>query len=136
MYVRHEEIPALSSWPTTVPAARFNRVRRALARAGGAELRVDLPGLRSLDLILQPGAWVVADHAINDMPVAAWTGFAPDPDRVSDTPVACALTYFHGYAALVTGRAMALADRWLACHLDDGGAGRGDIVPFPGPRNG
>ena len=70
MYWRHEEIVRLSAWPTKVEARHFNLARRAMARLKG-ELRLPMRGLKTLDLIVQDGAWIIVDRAMNDLPIAA-----------------------------------------------------------------
>ncbi|KCV81838.1 hypothetical protein ATO10_10845 [Actibacterium atlanticum] len=100
MYTRHDELPALSAWPTQVEARDYNTASRALQRARGA-MRLPLRGLPMLDLILQPNAWVVVDRSLNDMPIAAWVDFAPKPDRGLHEAVLCQLRYYHGGAGKV-----------------------------------
>lgn len=100
MYTRHDELPALSAWPTQVEARDYNTASRALHRTHGG-LRLSLPDLPLLDLIVQSGAWVVVDRSLNDMPVAAWVDFAPKPDRALHEPVRCELRYYHGAAGKI-----------------------------------
>jgi len=100
MYTRHDEFPALSAWPTKVDARTYNAAHRALAREGFS-LRMELPEFYRLELILQPGSWVVVNNASNDMPITAWVGFSDTSDRGLHEPVPCELRYFHGVAAKV-----------------------------------
>lgn len=60
---RLDEIPILRSAATTVPAVRYNRVRLALRRLENP-LRLELPRLRSLDMILEDEAWALVDRGL------------------------------------------------------------------------
>ncbi len=133
-YTRHNELPVLSAWPAKIEADCYNIVRRALTRQGqppGA-IWLDMPELRSLRLILMPDAWVVADGALNDMPVAAWTDFAPAPDRALHEPVISQLRYYHGHAGLIVGKTKAIMRRELRGQLGDGD-GDGRVVKLRRP---
>lgn len=118
MYIRHREIPALSTWPDAIAAAHYNIVHRALKRAPGA-IRLVLPGLKTLDLILQDDAWIIVDRAFNDVPVAAWMDFKVDSDRAIHDPVPCELRYFHGHAGMVTKQVLDIMDERLTELLKD-----------------
>lgn len=119
MYTRHDEIPVLSHWSDHVEARHYNIVQRALKRMGPT-IRLNLPGLKTLDLILQPDAWIIVDRAFNDVPVAAWSDFRPKKDRGLHEEVSCVLKYFHAHAALITQSVLALMDALLKDQLSDG----------------
>jgi len=124
MYTRHDELPVLSAWPTQVDARTFNAALRALARAD-SPIRLDLPEFYRLQLILQPGSWVVVDTASNEMPITAWVNFSAGPDRGLHEPVTCELRYFHGVSAKVAGHLRAglgemLEDRMAPAAPDTG----------------
>lgn len=108
-------------------AGSYNLVRRALARAG-APIRFELPGLRTLELILQADAWIIVDLAFNDMPVAAWLFADGQAGRGVHEPVPCELRYYHCYAGLAVSRALPLMEELLKARLRDGGGGQ--IVTF------
>ena len=107
---RLDDIPIYSRAPAWIPAARYNRVRLALRRIA-SPLRVELPGLKHLDLILEDNVWAVVDRVLNDVPVVAWTEFAHRDDL--HTPINCELRYYHAHAELVANRALELCDRLL-----------------------
>lgn len=133
MYRRHDELLRLSEWPTTVEAALYNRVQRAVFRqkaAGGGDLRMPLEGLRSLDLILQEGAWIVVDSAQNDIPICAWTDFESDTGRGLHEPVTCQLRYYHQLAGMVVPKVRAAMDEGLGEMLGEGGEDRARVIPF------
>lgn len=111
---RLDEIPILRSAATTVPAVRYNRVRLALRRLENP-LRLELPRLRSLDMILEDEAWALVDRGLNDIPIVAWTDFSPR--TALHTPLHCSLHYYHGHAALVVDTALITMDHILAERL-------------------
>ena len=127
-YDRHRQVPALSVRPAEIDADCYNKVRRALARRTEADpIWLDLPGLRNLRLVLMPEAWVVADQALGHMPVIAWMGFAPAPDRALHDEVPCELHFYQGRAERILESVRAVMRRQLRAHLGDG-AGRGEVV--------
>ena len=128
-YNRHQEVPPLSVWPSAVDAAQFHTVYRALKRSPPA-IRLELPGLKTLDLILQPEAWIVVDRAFNDLPVAAWTGFRAGERDGLHEPVPCELRYFHGYAGMIIKRVLETMDAELNAALLEGDASR-QVLEFP-----
>lgn len=119
MYTRHDEIPALSAWPDKVEALHYNIVQRALSRTKQA-IRLELPGLKTLDLILQSDAWIIVDRAFNDVPVAAWANFDPADERGLHEPVPCELRYYHGHAGMIIKQVLDLMDALLQDKLNDG----------------
>jgi len=119
MYTRHDEVPVLSAWPDQVDALHYNLVHRALRRMPPS-IRLQLPGLKTLELILQTNAWIIVDRAFHDLPVAAWVEFQPDKDRGVHEPVPCALRYYHGHAGMILKKVLVLMDTLLKNQLDDG----------------
>jgi len=111
---RLNDIPILKSAATTVPAARYNRVRLALRRLENP-LRIELPRLRTLDIILEDQAWAIVDRSLNDMPVVAWTDFAPR--SALHTPLRCSLHYYHTHAGVLIDAALDAMDHILAERL-------------------
>lgn len=111
---RLDDIPILTSAMTTVPAVRYNRVRLALRRLENP-LRIELPRLRSLDMILEDQTWAVVDRSLNDIPVAAWTDF--ESRSALHTPLRCSLHYYHAHAAIITDTALTAMDHILAERL-------------------
>jgi len=127
-YTRHVEASALSARRAEVDADCYNKVRRALARRSEADpIWLDLPGLRSLKLVLMPDAWVVADRAMGHFPVVAWMGFAPATDRALHDEVPCEVHFYQGRAGRLLDPIRAVMRRQLRTHLGDG-AGRGEVV--------
>lgn len=111
---RLNSIPSLRSTPATVPAARYNRVRLALRRLENP-LRIELPGLRSLDVILEDDVWVIVDRELNDIPIVAWTGF--ESRSSLHTPLRCTLRHYHAHAGAILDIALNALDRILSQRL-------------------
>lgn len=133
MYTRHDDLPVLSAWPTRVAAMDYNAAARCLARAGRC-YRLELPDMFRLALIVQSDAWIVVDAGSGDMPMAAWAGLCPPPDRGLHEPVPCELRYFHAAAGKVVSRLRGNLDGLLADAVPGGDATDGpSVIPFPGP---
>ncbi|WP_137701725.1 hypothetical protein [Marimonas lutisalis] len=132
MYWRHEQIVRLSAWPTKVEARLYNLAKRALARFG--DIRMEMRGLKTLDLIVQEDAWIIVDRALNDIPIAAWTDFEDEETRGLHEPVICELRYYHGHAGLVIKKVLRRMEEGLGEMLDDGEE-PGQVIAFPGPRD-
>jgi hypothetical protein len=133
MYTRHDEVPVLARWQGKVEAEHYNRVVHALKRLGPS-LRIKLPGLKTLELILQEEAWIVVDSAFNDVPVVAWTGFQSEQRAGLQQPVVCELRYFHAHAAIILKQVLALMDERLDQLLAAGlekGDGSHLVIDFP-----
>lgn len=131
-YTRHDDVPTLSAWPSTVAARHYNAVHRMLLRQPDG-LRMNLPGLKTLDLIVQDDAWIIVDRAFNDIPVAAWTRFEPGAERGLHEDVDCELRYFHAHAGMIIQQVLDLMDRSLDSLLKDGDDSH-RVLPFPTPQ--
>jgi hypothetical protein len=97
-----------------VAAENFNRVRLALSRLENP-LRVALPGLRTLDFMLEDEVWAVVDRDLNDIPVLAWTDF--EHRSALHLPVRCILRYYHAHADVILDKALLRLDEILAARL-------------------
>lgn len=119
MYSRHDEVPVFEYRESRLEAAHFNRVQLALKRLGEG-LRLEIPGLKTLDLILQRDAWIVVDRAFNDIPVAAWTDFERERPDDLNAPVHCRIRLYHANAGVVLSQVLAEMRRkvaeWLEAH--------------------
>lgn len=117
MSSRLDGIPVYQQQPATLAAADFNRVQLAFKRLGKT-VHITLTGLRSLQLILENDAWVVADGALNNVPVLAWTDFQID-DRVDlHLPVRCVLKMYHAHGQVILDQVMARMETELQERLD------------------
>ena len=138
-YTHHHEIKALAAEPSALQAEAWNAARRALARQAAANpeaeaepIWLDLPGLRTMRLVLLPEAFVVTDRALGHLPVAAWTAFTPPPERGLHQDVPCTLCHYHSRAGAIAGTVQEIMCRQLRAQLSEGrGPGPGEIVALP-----
>lgn len=114
---RLQELPSLKITPGQLSADHFNRVRLALLRIANP-LRLELPGLRSLEMILEDELWAIIDRDLNDLPVVAWTDFASRSGL--HEAVACTMRYYHAHADVVIPQALSLLDGLLDEQLGHG----------------
>lgn len=130
MYTRHDEVPVYEFRDGMLDATHYNHVHVALNRLGES-LRLDLPGLKTLDLILQRDAWIVVDRAFNDIPVVAWTDF--DIERRSELhmPVHCHIRLYHANAGIILKRVLEAMELLLGEKLDESSREEmAKIIPF------
>ena len=80
----------------------YNRVRLALRRIH-KPLRLELQGLRCLDIILEHQYWLCVDPCAQDRPVMAWTDFQAAQCSAIHSPVKCMPRLYHVHAGLVMG---------------------------------
>ncbi len=113
------DIPVYALTTDTIDAGRYNRVRVVLRRVANP-MRVELRGLRGLDLILDDGAWVCVDRTLNDVPVLAWTGFRTRERTGLHQPVVCELRYYHAHAHMIRDKVLGLMDRVLSARRFEG----------------
>lgn len=122
MNSRLENIPVYASRAGKVSAEHFNLAHIALKRLGkGNSIRIPLPKLRTLELIIEPDAWIVIDTALNEVPIIAWLDFQTR-DRALHEPVSCTVNYYHVHGGIIRGKAleaMALILGERLSNLDD-----------------
>lgn len=104
-YTRHDEVPVYEERDGSLDANFYNHVQVALKRLGKG-LRLSIPGLRSLQLILQHDAWILVDSALNDLPVAAWSDFRRTESSALHLPVLCRIRLYHAYAGMLLERVL------------------------------
>lgn len=87
--------------------------------------------MRTLDMILQPDAWIIVDGALDDVPIAAWVGFETQERNELHAPIPCKLRQFHACAGLVQKRALEAMDEWIQGELESLETDDADrVVPF------
>ncbi|MES9846484.1 MAG: hypothetical protein ABW162_06860 [Candidatus Sedimenticola sp. PURPLELP] len=129
MYTRHDEMPVYEHRDGQLDANHYNHVQVALNRLG-EQLYLELPGLRTLALILQRDAWVIVDRALNDVPIAAWSGFETESRETLHKPVHCRIRLFHAHAEKILERVIEAMELLLGEQLDEAGQGAASIIPF------
>ena len=130
MYTRHDEVPVFEYRSCQMDAAIYNHVQLALKRIGEA-LRLSIPGLKTLELILQDDAWIVVDRAFNDVPIVAWADFDTHARCALHEPVPCRIRLFHANGGMVLKRVLEAMDAQLLDWLD-AGAQAHKVLNFPG----
>ena len=104
MNIRLQDFPVFGSRMASVSAEHFNLARVALKRLQNP-YRLQLPKLRTLDLIVEDDAWIVVDRGLNDILVVAWLDFETR-DRTLHDPVPCRLNVYHTHALIIVGKVM------------------------------
>ncbi|HEX6829294.1 MAG TPA: hypothetical protein VF104_09975 [Burkholderiales bacterium] len=110
------DLPYIAHHRDEVPARLYNLWRLARSRLG-LPLRLELPGLKGLELVLGETSWVCRDPQLNDFPVVAWTDFQVAGRRALNAPVACELRYYHMGGSKVRLRVMDLMGEILEQRL-------------------
>lgn len=103
---------------TQLKAGHFNHVQVALKKLCDS-IRFPIPKLKHLDLILEKEAWIIVDHVLNDIPVAAWTEFQADHRDNLHQPIQCRLQLYHTNADLILTRTLEAMEMLLGEQLAD-----------------
>ena len=104
----------LRRMPKSFEASVFNHVRLALRRLG-CPLRVEVPGHRGLDVILDKETWLCVYSNADDHPGLAWISFTGRD--CLHVPVSWHLELYHRFAGLVMGAVLDAVDEVLAERL-------------------
>lgn len=129
MYNRHDEVPVFEYRDGVIEATHYNTVQTAFKRLGD-EIRLEIPKLKTLDLILQRDAWIVVDHAFNDVPVVAWTNFDVERRDALHTPIHCQLRLFHANGGIILKRVLEAMELLLGEQLSELENSH-DVIRFP-----
>lgn len=100
MRLRLDELPRYSSRTCLLSPSIYNRVRLGILRLE-SPLRFALPGLRTLEMVLEDDAWVCVDAGLSDYPILAWVEFQGADRSALHTPVPCRLFTYHAHAELI-----------------------------------
>lgn len=103
MRSRLDDLPVFETRQVTMRAEDYNLVHIALKRLGNP-IRVELPRLRTLDLILEKDAWIVVDRSLNDIPVIAWIDFNVSHRETLHEPVPCERRSYHTHALIIVDK--------------------------------
>jgi hypothetical protein len=99
-------------------AEHFNTVQLALKRLSKT-IRIELPKLRTLDLLLDKDAWIVVDHSLNDIPVIAWTDFDAKDRANLNQAIPCQILIYHQHATLIVEKVMEAMEIIIGEKLDE-----------------
>lgn len=97
---RLDDLPVFEIRQVTIRAEDYNLVQIALKRLG-TPLRIELPGLRTLDLVLEKDTWIVIDRSLNDIPVLAWLDFHTAHRQALHEAITCERRSYHTHALLI-----------------------------------
>jgi len=97
MSTRIENVPKLRTVPASINAELYNIALLATLRLE-APLRIRLPGLRTIDVVINRNAWICLDRTMYDLPALAWTHINQKGRNALHTPVDCELHYYHIHA--------------------------------------
>lgn len=115
---RLDELPALAIHDSQVKSHLYNLVHIALKRLGKS-LRLELPKLRTLDLILEEDAWVVVDRDLNDIPVIAWLDFQTQHRDNLHEPIQCQRRLYHAHGLVIVDKVIEAMQLLLGERLPD-----------------
>ena len=119
MIRRVRDLTPLRSFPKSVEARYYNRIRVALKRLGNP-LEVELDGdLRQTGMSLNDSEWLCVDRARDNLPLLAWSDFDVKQRDALHVPVQCTLHLYHAHAGLLIGRILPILDRILQQRLAD-----------------
>lgn len=115
---RLDELPTYEVQSSQVQSQLYNLVHIALKRLGKS-LRLELPQLRTLDLILEEDAWVVVDRDLNDIPVIAWVDFRTHHRDNLHEPILCERRLYHAHGLLIVDKVIEAMQIMLGERLPD-----------------
>lgn len=127
-------IPIYEHRESEINAQHFNTVRIALNRIAKL-IRIELPELRTLDLILDADEWIVVDHSLNDIPVVAWTDFQVQHRDNLHQPIKCSLNLYHTHADIILEKVINSMEQILHEKLTDEFLDEKNIIEFRPHRN-
>jgi len=97
MSTRIENAPKLRTVPASINAELYNIALLATLRFE-APPRIRLPGLSTIDVVINRNTWVCLDRAMYDLPALTWTHINQNGRSALHTPVDCELHYYHIHA--------------------------------------
>lgn len=100
---RLDELPAYVIQSSQIHPNLYSLVHTALKHLGKS-IRLELPRLRSLDLILEEDAWVVVDRDLNDIPIIAWVEFVTKHRTALHEPITCERRMYHAHALVIVDK--------------------------------
>jgi hypothetical protein len=116
MYERLRDCPALSEYPSRIPAEVWNVWRRYWMHIHRPTC-FGLESLPPMSLLLDEREWVLVDSSLYDMPVLAWTDFQDAGRTALHEPVPCTVRDYHQGAPKVRNQALLLMAEELKTRL-------------------
>ncbi len=134
MSTRIENVPRLKTVPASINAQLYNITRLATIRFG-TPLRLRLPGLRTIDVILNRNTWVCVDRAMYDLPALAWTHINHEARLALHTPVESELHYYHIHANISAHKVLDSLHAGLEEMLANAAPNKpGQVIKLPQPK--
>ena len=125
-----DDIPVYETCEGSLQAVHFNHVQIALKHLNRS-IRLEIPKLRTLDLILEDDAWIIVDRSLNDIPIAAWSHFQTESRDNLHEPIACKIRLYHMHAKIILNHTIDAMEFLLSEMLDDVLQDEGEkILPF------
>lgn len=119
MYERLRDCPALSEFPSRIPAEIWNVWRRYWVRIHRPTC-FGLESLPPMSLLLDEREWVLVDSSLYDMPVVAWSDFQDVGRTALHEAVPCTVRDYHQGASKVRNQALRLMAEELETRLKQG----------------
>ena len=93
------DLPVYSKTPFEIDAKVFNKVQLALKR-GQCPLRMEIAGLRHVEMIFDQETWLCVDESNGDLPIMVWLDFEKARDSLH-MPIKCTLQTYHAKADML-----------------------------------
>jgi hypothetical protein len=119
MYERLRDCPALSEYPSRIPAEVWNVWRRYWMHFHRPTC-FGLESLPPMSLLLDVREWVLVDSSLYDMPVVAWSNFQDAGRTTLHEVVPCTVRDYHQGAPKVRNQALLLMAEELETRLRQG----------------
>ncbi|VAW84947.1 hypothetical protein MNBD_GAMMA17-2144 [hydrothermal vent metagenome] len=134
MSTRIENVPKLRTVPASINAELYNIALLATLRLE-APLRIRLPGLRTIDVVINRNAWICLDRTMYDLPALAWTHINQKGRNALHTPVDCELHYYHIHANISAHKVLTSLYGALEEVLENAASSQpGKIIVLPLPK--
>ncbi len=134
MSTRIENVPKLRTVPASINADLYNRALLATLRLE-APLRIRLPGLRTIDVVINRDTWICLDRTMYDLPALAWTHINQKGRNALHTPIDCELHYYHIHANISAPKVLTSLYGALEEVLKSAAPGQpGKIITLPHPK--
>ena len=102
---RLDNIPVYEYRKGNIAGHYYNHVQIALKRLG-KQIRIEIPGLKQLDLILNEEAWIIVDRVHAETPIAAWSDFEVNNRKSLSDSISCVIRTYHTAADLILQRTL------------------------------
>ena len=102
---RLDNIPVYEYKKGQIEGHYYNQVQIALKRLGN-QIRLNIPGLKHLDLVIDENAWIIIDKVHAEVPIAAWTDFDSGHRNSLNEAIPCTIKTYHQAADMILQRTL------------------------------